>query len=85
MGGCTKVASAHGTKNCRAAERKDRIRMVVRNAGLVAVWLFVMWLGFSSISLVEKHDVSGSGVLTIYVLFTAIGVAIILDKLWKGT
>jgi len=58
--------------------------MVVHNAGLFAAWAFVMWLGSTAIGLAEKGDTSGSWLLSLYVLFTASGVAPLLDKYWKA-
>src|SRR5206468_3675230 len=67
-------------EKCRArdaadatAERKDRLRKIARNAGLFAVWVFVMWFGFTAIDFAENGNSSGSAILSLYVLFTAFG------------
>jgi hypothetical protein len=60
-----------------------RTKLVARNAGLFAVWAFVMWFGLSAFDLAEKGDSSGSGILSFYVLFTAFGLVVLLDRLWK--
>lgn len=55
----------------------DETKRAARGVGLVAVFVFVLWLGVRAI------DTNDRTLLSLYVIFTAVGLAAIMTWVWK--
>ena len=52
-------------------------KRAARGVGLLAVFFFVLWLGVRAI------DTNDRTLLSLYVIFTAVGLAAIMTWVWK--
>ena len=55
----------------------DRTKEIARQIGLIAVWVFLIWLGLTAI------DRGDDWLLGVYVFIAATALAGIMAKVWK--
>lgn len=79
----------------RPLDRTD-VKSAVRYIVIIAVWLFVTWLGLNALDIIQEKytDLCGerldcpsiepaTGFLAFYAIVTGVAVSVLLERLWR--